>query len=261
MVFSPFGLSRFYPQTHFINHVGKNKMSTLALKLREGTKKAHTMAENTGFIACFLRGTVEKSSYRKLVANLYFVYAAMEEEMQKLKDHPTMGKMYFPELDRKHSLEQDLAYYYGANWRDEIKASAATQAYVNQIHEVAKADPEKLIAHLYTRYIGDLSGGQILKKIAVNAMALNEGEGTNFYEFAQIDDEKAFKTMYRSTMDGLGITDEKADQIVEEANDAFHHNMNMFKELEGNLIKAIGVQLFNLLTRRKSKGSTEVANA
>jgi heme oxygenase len=126
---------------------------------------------------------------------------------------------------------------------------------------VAKADPEKLIAHLYTRYIGDLSGGQILKKIAVNAMALNEGEGTHFYEFTQIDDEKAFKTMYRSTMDGLEITEEKADQIVEEANDAFHHNMNMFKELEGNLIKAIGVQLFNLLTRRKSKGSTEVANA
>ncbi|MBE9032825.1 heme oxygenase (biliverdin-producing) [filamentous cyanobacterium LEGE 11480] len=231
--------------------------SNLALKLREGTKKAHTMAENTGFIACFLRGTVEKNSYRKLVANLYFVYAAMEEAMHNLKDHPVMGKMYFPELDRKESLEQDLAYYYGANWREEVQPSAATQAYVAQINKVAQEDPEKLIAHLYTRYIGDLSGGQILKKIAVNAMGLNEGEGTNFYAFPKIADEKEFKTMYRGTLDSLPVSEEKGDAIVEEANDAFHHNMNMFQELEGNLIKAIGVQLFSLLTRRRSRGSTE----
>ncbi len=233
--------------------------SNLALKLREGTKKAHTMAENTGFIACFLRGTVEKNSYRKLVANLYFVYTAMEEAMQNLKDHPVMGKMYFPELNRKGSLETDLAYYYGPNWREEVKPSEATQAYVAQIQKISQEQPVLLIAHLYTRYIGDLSGGQILKKIAVNAMNLTEGEGTNFYEFDQIPDEKAFKTMYRSTLDSLPVSEETADAIVEEANDAFHHNMNMFQELEGNLIKAIGVQLFNLLTRRNRRGATEVA--
>jgi heme oxygenase (biliverdin-producing, ferredoxin) len=236
-------------------------MSNLALKLREGTKKAHTMAENTGFIACFLRGTVEKQSYRKLVANLYFVYSAMEEAMHQLKDHPVMGKMYFPELDRKASLESDLEFYYGSNWKNEISASKATQSYVSEIQRVAKEDPEQMIAHLYTRYIGDLSGGQILKKIAVNAMNLNEGEGTSFYEFAQISDEKAFKVMYRETLDGLDVSDAKADEIVETANQAFHHNMEMFKELEGNLIKAIGVQLFNLLTRRTRKGSTELETA
>jgi heme oxygenase (biliverdin-producing, ferredoxin) len=235
--------------------------SNLALKLREGTKKAHTMAENTGFIACFLKGTVEKSSYRKLVANLYFVYSAMEEEMHKLKDHPVMGKIYFPELDRKASLEQDLVYYYGANWRNEIAPSEATQAYVARIKEVGATDPQLMLAHLYTRYIGDLSGGQILKKIAVNAMSLNEGHGTNFYEFPQIPDEKAFKTMYRATLNDLDVSEAKDEQIVEEANGAFHHNMQMFKELEGNLVKAIGIQLFNLLTRRGRRGSTELAGA
>jgi len=235
--------------------------STLALKLREGTKKAHTMAENTGVIACFLRGTVEKQSYRKLVANLYFVYSAMEDAMHKLKEHPVMGKMYFPELDRKGTLEQDLEFYYGSNWRNEIKASTATQNYVAQIKKVAQDNPELMIAHLYTRYIGDLSGGQILKKIAVNAMNLSEGEGTSFYEFSQIPDEKAFKTMYRETLNSLAVSETQGDAIVEEANDAFHHNMEMFKELEGNLIKAIGVQLFNLLTRRTRRGATELETA
>ena len=46
----------------------------LASQLREGTKKAHTMAENTGFVSCFLKGVVDKVSYRTLVADLYFVY-------------------------------------------------------------------------------------------------------------------------------------------------------------------------------------------
>ena len=39
----------------------------LAGQLKEGTKKSHTMAENTGFVACFLKGVVEKKSYRKLI--------------------------------------------------------------------------------------------------------------------------------------------------------------------------------------------------
>jgi len=36
----------------------------------EGTKKAHTMAENTGSVSCFLKGVVDKASYRTLVADL-----------------------------------------------------------------------------------------------------------------------------------------------------------------------------------------------
>ena len=61
---------------------------TLAAQLREGTKKAHTMAENTGFVSCFLKGVVDKASYRKLVADLYFVYSAMEEEVGKAGSPP-----------------------------------------------------------------------------------------------------------------------------------------------------------------------------
>ncbi|NEO26691.1 MAG: heme oxygenase (biliverdin-producing) [Kamptonema sp. SIO4C4] len=233
----------------------------LSTMLREGTKESHTMAENMGFIKCFLKGAVEKNSYRKLTANFYFVYSAMEEELERLKEHPVLAPMYFPELNRKQSLERDLAYYYGSNWREEIQLSAAGQKYVNRIHEVAQTQPELLLAHLYTRYIGDLSGGQILKKIAQRGMNLSEGEGTSFYEFPEIPDEKAFKTKYRQAMDNLPIDQAMAEAIVDEANGAFHQNMELFQELEGNLIKAIGQMLFNSLTRRRGRGSTEFATA
>lgn len=235
--------------------------SNLASKLREGTKKSHSMAENTGFVACFLKGTVEPTSYRKLVANLYFVYSAMEEEMQRHREHPLLSQLYFPELNRKASLEQDLTYYFGQNWKEQVAPSASAQDYVARIREVSNENPELLVSHLYTRYLGDLSGGQILKKIAQNAMNLSDGQGTSFYEFEQIPDEKAFKVMYRDRLDSLPVDEATADRIVDEANAAFGMNMAMFKELEGNLIKAIGIQLFNLLTRRNRRGSTELATA
>ena len=235
--------------------------SNLATKLREGTKKAHTMAENVGFVRCFLRGVVEKNSYRKLVANFYFVYSAMEEELERHREHPVVSKIYFPELHRKQTLESDLAYYYGANWRDEVSLSAAGQAYVDRIREVANTQPELLVGHSYTRYLGDLSGGQVLKGIAQRAMNLVDGEGIAFYEFETINDEKAFKAAYRQSLDEIAVDEALADQIVEEANDAFGLNMKMFQELEGNLIKAIGQMLFNTLTNRRRRGSTELATA
>ncbi|MBF2034364.1 MAG: heme oxygenase (biliverdin-producing) [Leptolyngbyaceae cyanobacterium T60_A2020_046] len=235
--------------------------SNLATLLREGTKKAHTMAENVGFVRCFLRGVVEKNSYRKLVANFYFVYSAMEEELERHKDHPVVSKIYFPELHRKHTLEQDLAYYYGANWRDQAAPSAAGKVYIDRIREVSNTQPELLVGHSYTRYLGDLSGGQILKGIAQRAMNLSDGEGTAFYEFQAIEDEKAFKAIYRESLDAIAVDEAMANQIVEEANDAFGLNMEMFKELEGNLVKAIGQMLFNTLTSRRRRGSTELATA
>ena len=93
----------------------------LAAQLREGTKKSHTMAENTGFVSCFLKGVVDKASYRKLVADLYFVYSAMEDEISQLNDHPVVGPVAMAQLNRREALEQDLTYYFGDSWKEEIQ--------------------------------------------------------------------------------------------------------------------------------------------
>ena len=233
----------------------------LASQLREGTKKAHTMAENTGFVSCFLKGVVDKASYRTLVADLWFVYSAMEEEIGKLVDHPVVGPIASPALNRRESLEADLTFYFGGDWRQQIRATPGAQEYVARLHQVARESPELLVGHHYTRYIGDLSGGQILKNIAQKAMHLGEHDGLRFYEFDAIDDEKAFKATYRLTLDSLPIDQAMADRIVAEANEAFHCNMKMFQELEGNLVAAIGKVLFGFLTRRTRSGSTEAVPA
>lgn len=229
-------------------------MSTnLAQQLREGTTKSHSMAENVSFVKSFLGGLVDKDSYRKLVANLYFIYDVMEEQIEQHKNHPAVNAIYFPELYRKESLEKDLKYYYGNNWLQNINPSPATQSYINRIKQISYTSPELLIAHSYTRYIGDLSGGQILKKIAKNAMQLSDDAGTYFYDFDLIEDEKKFKDVYRNSLNNIPLTKKQIDQIILEANTAFNLNMKIFQELNSNMIKIMIMILSSSINNFRKK--------
>lgn len=229
-------------------------MSTnLAQQLREGTTKSHSMAENVSFVKSFLGGVVDKQSYRKLVANLFFVYTAIEEEIEKNKDHLAVKAIYFPELNRKISLSEDLEYYYGSNWSECVAPSLATQNYIDRIHDVGQNQPELLIAHAYTRYMGDLSGGQILKKIAQSAMQLSGTDGTAFYDFSSIKDDKAFKKVYRNALDNAPINEKQINEIIAEANIAFNLNMLMFQELNSNIIKIMIMLLFSTISNLRKK--------
>jgi len=214
-------------------------VDNFAKQLKEGTKKSHSAAENTSFVASFLRGVVSKESYKKLVSDLYFVYSAMEEEVDNLKDHPVIGNLQLSDLNRRNSLEMDLRFYYGPIWRSLIKPSEACERYVNRIREVAKNEPELLVGHHYTRYLGDLSGGQILKGIAQKAMELGDGQGLKFYDFEKIEDTKAYKSGYRGILNDLSIDQHQADAIIVEANYAFRLNMYMFDTLEGNWFQSL----------------------
>lgn len=229
-------------------------MSTnLAQRLREGTTKSHSMAENVSFVKSFLGGVVDKKSYRQLVANLFFIYTAIEEELENNKDNVLIKPIYFRELNRRVSLMNDLEYYYGINWSAIIKPSSATQVYVDRIHYIGKLQPELLIAHAYTRYMGDLSGGQILKRIAQNAMNLPDDFGVAFYNFSQIQDDKSFKHMYRDTLNDLPVRDDQIKQIIAEANIAFNLNMKIFQELNSNLIKIMLMLLLSTLNSFRKK--------
>jgi heme oxygenase len=231
-------------------------MTNLSSQIKEGTKKSHTMAENTGFITCFLKGVVEKKSYVKLMSDLYHVYSAMEDEFERHKERPILNKIYYPELFRKKSIEKDLEYYLGSDWESKVTQTSSCKRYVERIREVSNKNRDLLISHHYTRYIGDLSGGQILKKIAQTALKVGD-EGLNFYTFNDISDEKEFKNNYRSRLDSIPFNQKEIDDIIEEANNAFHYNMDVFNEIEGNLISAIGKVLFSTLTRHQRRGSTE----
>lgn len=232
----------------------------LASRLREGTAQSHTAAENTAYMKCFLKGIVEREPFRKLLANLYYVYSVLEEALKAHQGNPVVGAMYFPELNRTTNLEKDLEFYYGENWRELIQPLNAGQVYVNRLREMSEHDPALLIAHSYTRYMGDLSGGQALKNILRSALNLPENQGTSLYEFEQIptiEQKRAFKEKYRQALNNLPIDEDTMNRIVAEANYAFHLNRDVVHELEEDVRAAIGDHVFDLLTRQDKPGSTE----
>ena len=222
--------------------------NNLAMKLRVGTQQAHTDSENIGFMKCFIKGVVDRDCFIQLLRNFYFVYSELEAAIEKHKQHPVISLVYFPELNRQSSLEQDMLFYYGNQWQKRITPSPAAQAYIARIQQISTHEPALLLAHSYTRYLGDLSGGQMLQKIAQSALKLSGHEGTSFYNFQQIPDKQAFKGKYRQALDKLSIDDKTTDKIVAEANHAFKLNMQILKELESILIQALGRATYNELT-------------
>ena len=222
---------------------------TLSTRLKEGTKKSHNAAENTKFVAGFLKGVLNPEEYRKLITDFYYVYETMEQRIEETKDPlASVLKQWGAKLYRTAFLNRDLRYYYGPMYRDMLTPSEACNTYCYRLNEIAENDPYLLIAHHYTRYIGDLSGGQILKGIAKKALNPPEGEGLHFYDFPMIDDAKAFKTDYRAVLDGLEVNENQVNSLIAEANYAFRLNMYIFDELQGDAKKGLLKVLWGTIT-------------
>ena len=221
--------------------------NNLAIKLRSGTQHSHAETENIGFMKCFVKGLVDRNCFAKFLSNLYFVYSELELAIENRKNNSCLSVVYFPELKRKTNLEKDLEFYYGLNWKNQIAPSPQAQNYVSRIREVYEKEPELLIGHAYTRYMGDLSGGQMLQKVVQSTLKLEGYQGTSFYNFEQIPDKTAFKNKYREALDKVPVDDKTAEKIVLEANKSFSFNMKIAKELEQILIQSIGEAEFRKL--------------
>ena len=57
------------------------RLNGLAYELDEGTRKSHSMAQNTAFVEGFFKGISTKESYRDSLTSLYYVYQAMEVDV------------------------------------------------------------------------------------------------------------------------------------------------------------------------------------
>jgi len=88
----------------------------------------------------------------------------------------------------------------------------------------AAGDGSRLIAHAYIRYLGDLYGGQILRRILARSLGLG-APSLSFYDFPAIADAEAFKAGYRAALDQAALEIEDCAGVVEEAALAFELNI------------------------------------
>lgn len=208
----------------------------LAFALDEGTRKSHSMAENTQFVTGFFKGISTRSAFSQLVASLYFVYDAMETCFDAATD-PNVKALDYPYLRRKAALREDMVYYFGPDWESTVKPSPATRKYVERVMSVARDRPYLLVAHQYTRYLGDLFGGQMMGGMARSTLKLDDDLGTRFYEFDDIPATKPFIEQWYTKLNTLELSDEKKQEIIDEANLVFTFNIDLFNEMGENVRK------------------------
>ncbi|MFE0778518.1 heme oxygenase (biliverdin-producing) [Streptomyces sp. NPDC058861] len=200
--------------------------------IRTASHEQHTEAETSSFMGDLLGGRLGVDAYARYTEQLWFVYRALEEGAEALREDPVAGPFIQPELFRTAALEQDLAHLRGPGWQDGVSPLPATTAYAERVAECARDWPAGYVAHHYTRYLGDLSGGQIIRDKAERTWGFaRKGDGVRFYVFEEISNPAAFKRAYRELLDGVNADDLEKQRIVDECKRAFAFNSAVFHQL------------------------------
>ena len=151
------------------------------MSLRELTAEKHKDAERQAFVKELLGGSITEERYATFLYNLH-------------------------RAPRIHTDYQEL-------WKktEPPKLCPTVSKYMKYIKDELSNDPDKLMAHLYVRHMGDLAGGQMIAKRV-------PGSGT-MYQFDNIDE---LKTKIRAKL---------KDSMGEEANVAFDFAIDMMKDM------------------------------
>lgn len=207
-------------------------MDSFSTLIRTASHEQHVEAETSTFMSDLLGGRLGVDAYARYTEQLWFVYEALESGAAGLASDPVAGPFIRPELFRLAALEQDLAHLRGPDWRSTLAALPATRTYAERVASCARDWPAGYIAHHYTRYLGDLSGGQIIRGKAEKTWGFErKGDGVRFYVFEGISNPAAFKRGYRELLDAVPVDDLEKQRIVTECKRAFALNTEVFRAL------------------------------
>ncbi len=205
--------------------------AALAERLKTETRALHRAAERSAFMAALLRGDMQREGYGLLLSNLHALYSALELALGRHASHVMIAPVFLPALWRTQALELDLQALHGSAWRGRLALMPATQAQVVRLQALDADAPERLLSHAYVRFLGDLSGGQILRRIVAGSAGLGAQDALNFYDFGDAAAARALTLAFRTGIDRLPSNPAQEEAIVDEAKRAFEWHLQLFDEL------------------------------
>lgn len=177
------------------------------MSLKELTWEHHQNAERQEFVKELMGGNITNERYATYLFNQHPAYNTLE----------MLGMMHglfdgVPELRRAPRIHED----YQELWSDDFTQPAlckSVREYMDHLMSI-KDDAHKLMAHVYVRHMGDLSGGQMIARKV-------PGKGL-FYQFDSPVDQ--LKEHIRSKID---------DSMADEAKLCFDFATRLFQDLAG----------------------------
>lgn len=206
--------------------------SDLSEELRTHTAQAHEEAEHSTFMNDLLTGKLDAQAFIKLQEQSWLFYTALEAAARACSEDSRAAGLLDPRLERKEALEADLdKLHQNTFWRENVTATAATASYVERLESIEEdRDFPRLVAHHYVRYLGDLSGGQVIARMVTREYEIAD-EALSFYRFEDLGKLKPYKDNYRAELDALELTAEERAALLDEASDAFRFNQQVFQAL------------------------------
>lgn len=181
------------------------------LDIKELTLEQHKNAERQEFVKTLMSGNIDHNLYATYLYNQYHCYKALEEKA-------TENSLFtdIQGLQRAEHIRHDFSKL----WSEETppiitKSTFDYMLHINQIGE----DAEKLFAHIYVRHLGDLSGGQMIRR---------KTPGPNQYYFFTPEQMK-YKEVVRTKINQyLNIYE---INVVAEARKCFEFATRLFQEM------------------------------
>lgn len=201
------------------------EQTRLSVRLAQATRALHGRAEGSGIVAAMLDGSVTRGGYALYLRNLLPAYVALEAGLARHQASRLIGGFALAETARAAALVADLEALHGPSWPDLVVLPEA-RAYAAAVEDAAQGDGARLLAHAYTRVLGDLSGGQMLAMLLARTLGLG-ADALQFAHFPGIADLAAFKAAYRARLDELGALVERPERVVAAAILAFEHNISV----------------------------------
>lgn len=174
------------------------------MSLKELTWEKHKSAERQEFVKVLFSGKINPRFYSAYLQNMLACYSMLESSatMHLLLDG-------IEDIKRTSLIQEDLDEL--GHKKDNSLFVPVVNEYLDHILRISWSEPQKLMAHIYVRHMGDLSGGQMIAKKV-------PGSG-RYYHFDNVEDTKT------------KIRERLSDDLAEEANLAFDFSIAMFHQL------------------------------
>ena len=176
------------------------------MSLKDITKDLHHEAETTQFAKQLLSGKITKEAYAKYLWQCVLFYGIIEQGNKSLGNFANLSG-----IERAHAIFEDYLEIKDGTEKWLPSAIAYHDYLIAMINDPSRKHLIK--AHLYVRHMGDLFGGQIIKKQVAH---VSKGK---FYEFKDVE---ALKGAIRS---------ELTDDLGDEARVAFEYAIKIMREL------------------------------
>ena len=205
-------------------------LECFSARLRTATRPDHGDTEQTAYMTALLDGRLTRDQYAALIGQLHFVYDTLEDAADRMQGDEVASRFDLPVLRRRTALRADLAFYYGPDWTSRVRPNDATRRYCERLREVCFHWPAGFVAHHYTRYLGDLSGGQVIGARVARTYGLTGDDGVRFYRFD--DRPKRLKDHYRDLLDAAPWDVAEQDRVIDEVRLAYRLNADLAASLD-----------------------------